>query len=673
MEFNQNQIRYIQETFHQLDTQDGFVALMNKVKQWLWKVSPNKPFVAFELNDLTYYAYQNKYRYQTFTIPKKTGEPRIIYTPVRGLKTIQKCLNALFSAIFTPHKAAHGFVLHKSVVTNAQIHVHQNYVYNIDLKDFFLSIDQARIWACLKNPPFKLPENMANLIAALCCEEIEVERLHEKGVWETLPKRVLPQGAPTSPLLSNVVCQRLDFKLSQLAKKFNLKYSRYADDITFSSMQHVYQAENPFIKRLHEIIQEQHFHINIHKVRLQIKEYHRQEVTGLIVNEKVNIKRTYVKDLRKWLYLWERYGEDKVNALFQVDYVEKKMIIKGKPHFIHVLGGKLEYLKMVLGCQNDRFKLLNERFVKLIEPSETRKVETKPPIKEKNLPKEIDLSKHKPKDVSDFLKLFREEPLKWLTHTFDSAEEIFNLEQKLVEISTTFKQKAQEFTIPSSLYVRINVFIGNDSNQEWYIKNKKYGFNWRSDKIKEWCLKHPTKHPLSDEDFEKAILIFKESIQIRQNLKSFIREIITEKLSSDYSRYTIEYDENLKSADFYTDTEKLRVGLGYIFAAIRQRGFEHTRIKIKWETRRGRRKLSIVHIDSPLTKALNRDMLGGDLLEAEKNFYQICDWSILANRPNGESNKLNILFSVSEDSNTSPQEILITEIEGFTHELIFYI
>lgn len=488
MELNQNQIQHIQKKFHQLETQEELVALMNHVKQWLWKATPNRPFVAFELNDLTFYAYQNKYRYQTFTIPKKSGEMRIIHTPVRGLRAIQKCLNALFTTVFTPHKAAHGFVLHKSVVTNAQIHVHQNYVYNIDLKDFFLSIDQARIWACLKNAPFKLPEKIANLIAALCCEEIEVERLNEQGIWQTLPKRVLPQGVSTSPLLSNVVCQRLDFKLSQLAKRFNLKYSRYADDITFSSMQHVYQAESAFIKSLHEIIKEQHFHINIHKVRLQIKEYHRQEVTGLVVNEKVNIKRDYVKDLRKWLYLWERYGEEKVNTLFQASYISKKILIKGKPNFTNVLGGKLEYLKMVLGSQNDRFKLLNERFVKLIAPSEARKVETKIPIKEKMLTKEIDLSKHKPKDVSNFLKLFREEPLKWLTHTFDSAEEIFDLEQKLVEISTTFKQKAQEFTIPSSLYVRINVFIGNDSKQEWYIKNKRYGFNWRSDKIKQWAI-----------------------------------------------------------------------------------------------------------------------------------------------------------------------------------------
>jgi hypothetical protein len=287
---------------------------------------------------------------------------------------------------------------------------------------------------------------------------------------------------------------------------------------------------------------------------------------------------------------------------------------------------------------------------------------------------EIDLSKHKPKDVSNFLKLFREEPLKWLTHVFDSAAEIFDLEQKLVEISTIFKQKAQDFTIPTLLYRRINAFIGNGDRQKWQVKNTLYDFNWRSDKIKQWCIKHPAQHPLSEEVFEKEILIFKESIQIRNNLETFMRAIITEKLGSDYARYTIEYDQKLKSSDFYTDTEKLRIGLGYLFTAIRQRGFEHTTVKIKWKSQRGIRKLSIIHVHSPLTKALNRDLLGGDLLEAERNFYQICDWSILANRPSNEFNKLNILFSVSDEQPNKPAlETVETEIEGFTHELTFYI
>ena len=158
--------------------------------------------------------------------------------------------------------------------------------------------------------------NLANILASLCCTEMEVERKDiATNKWITEKRNVLPQGAPTSPILSNLVCQRLDFLLSAVAKRFGLNYSRYADDITFSSMHNVYQSDSDFIKELHRIIKDQGFHIKESKTRLQ-KEGYRKEVTGLLVNDKVNVQKRYIKQLRMWLYYWETYGYERAQNYF---------------------------------------------------------------------------------------------------------------------------------------------------------------------------------------------------------------------------------------------------------------------------------------------------------------------------------------------------------------------
>ena len=119
---------------------------------------------------------------------------------------------------------------------------------------------------------------------------------------------VLPQGSPSSPILTNIVCQSLDRKLYRLAKEYKLHYSRYADDITFSGNCNVFQRNGEFLCKLRQIIEQQNFTINEKKTRLQ-KKSQRQEVTGLVVSERVNVPRQYVRSLDNLLYIWERYGE----------------------------------------------------------------------------------------------------------------------------------------------------------------------------------------------------------------------------------------------------------------------------------------------------------------------------------------------------------------------------
>ena len=133
----------------------------------------------------------------------------------------------------------------------------------------------------------------------------QVKEILKDGEFALEKRNVLPQGAPTSPILSNIICERLDLRLNGVAKRFGLKYSRYADDITFSSMHNVFQKNSDFLIEINRIINEQNFIIKHSKTRLQ-KQGYKQEVTGLIVNQKPNVDSRYISELRKWIYLWEK-------------------------------------------------------------------------------------------------------------------------------------------------------------------------------------------------------------------------------------------------------------------------------------------------------------------------------------------------------------------------------
>lgn len=299
----------------------------------------------------------NSKRYHDFYIPKKSGGQRHISAPVNGLKSIQTYLNIIFQAIYEPSQWAMGFAQNRSVVDNAIIHIGQNYIFNLDIKDFFPSISQARIWGRLQVYPFSFNQQLASVIAGLCCMKV---------VTEESEKYILPQGAPTSPLLTNAICDKLDYKLSKLALHYGLRYSRYADDITFSSMHNVYQQDSKFIKSLFHILQEQGFQVNEAKTRLQ-KRGGRQEVTGLLVNEKINVTRRYTEDIRNVLYIWRRYGLTTAYQRFISHYKrEKGHVKKGEPVLENVIAGKLEYLKMVKGQSDSTYLKLKIQYDELM-------------------------------------------------------------------------------------------------------------------------------------------------------------------------------------------------------------------------------------------------------------------------------------------------------------------
>ncbi len=350
-------IEQIRREFAAMQTKNDLVALLTHAK----KIIYGEDCVPVRLKAVTYYANPQfcKNRYCMFTIKKKSGGDRIIHAPVIGLKSILRPLNFILQCMYEPHKAATGFVLNKSITDNAKKHVGHRYVYNMDLKDFFHSFDRNRVKLAFMSEPFNLngdKEPLAFLLASLCTHPFEID-----GEIKT----VLPMGSPTSPTITNIICRKLDRRLMGLAKRFGVTYTRYADDITFSSHRNIFQREK-FKKELKRIIEEdQKLVINPKKTRLQ-KTGYRQEVTGLVVNEKVNVRRRYVKQIRMWLYYWEKYGYVKAENIFRNDYKKDKgHIKKGKPHLKKVLNGKLEFLKMVKGKEDSTYKLLKLRYERL--------------------------------------------------------------------------------------------------------------------------------------------------------------------------------------------------------------------------------------------------------------------------------------------------------------------
>lgn len=335
------------------------------------KIIYNDPTFKYKRATLNYYAYPAhcKNRYNSFSIRKKSGGLRIIHAPQKSLKIFLTCLNELLQRVVEPHYAATGFVPGKSIVDNAQKHIGHHYVYNIDLKDFFHSFDRNRVKMAFMAPPFNFKGDkgsLAFMLASLCTHPFEID-----GEL----KIVLPQGSPTSPTLTNILCKRLDRRLNGLAKRFNVTYTRYADDITFSSDYNFLKAnkgnlafadqKNEFLEEMKRIIDLEGLEINTKKTRLQ-NSLQRQEVTGLTVNKKVNVSRRYVKQLRMWLYYWEKYGFVKAEELFTKDYnIDKGHVKTGTPSMKNVIFGKLEYLKMVKGPDDGTYMKLKERFDKL--------------------------------------------------------------------------------------------------------------------------------------------------------------------------------------------------------------------------------------------------------------------------------------------------------------------
>ncbi|MBD9584669.1 RNA-directed DNA polymerase [Delftia sp. DLF01] len=244
------------------------------------------------------------HHYHSFTLPKKTGGERLISAPMPRLKRAQYWVLDNILAKVPAHDAAHGFLAGRSIVSNATPHAGHDVVINLDVKDFFPSIAFGRIKGVFRHLGYG--EAMATLLALLCSEnraqawQVDGEKLFVGGKAR---ERVLPQGAPTSPMLTNLLCRRLDRRLLGLARQLGFVYTRYADDLTFSASGEAARDNvGRLLGRVRWILRDEGFTPHPDKERV-MRKGRRQEVTGLVVNaDKPGVSRETRRRLRAALH-----------------------------------------------------------------------------------------------------------------------------------------------------------------------------------------------------------------------------------------------------------------------------------------------------------------------------------------------------------------------------------
>jgi retron-type reverse transcriptase len=265
------------------------------------------------VNELRFLAFSRKTstvtHYQRFVLPKKTGGERIISAPMPRLKAAQHwVLNHILQPVEL-HDAAHGFRPQRSIVSNAQPHVASAVVINLDLQDFFPTLSYKRVKGVFKALGYA---EAAATIFGLLCTEPDTERvtLDGKTYYVATSERHLPQGAPTSPALTNILCRRLDKRLVKVTEELGFVYTRYADDLTFSAKQPDDCANlSRLLRRVESIVAHEGFVIHPTKTRVMRSASH-QEVTGIVVNDKPGIDKAALKRFRAVLYQIEKDGPD---------------------------------------------------------------------------------------------------------------------------------------------------------------------------------------------------------------------------------------------------------------------------------------------------------------------------------------------------------------------------
>lgn len=291
---------------------------------------------------LTYVLYVAKVDsfYKIFEIPKKSGETRKICAPTGDLKQIQEKLYSILlhhqqflrkqNNIRT--NISHAFEKGKSIITNGEVHRNKRIVVNIDLQDFFDSFHFGRVCGFFeKNRDFALPHELAIVMAQLTCYQGK-----------------LPQGAPTSPIITNYICQTFDMRIIRIAKKYHLDYTRYADDLSFSTNDKKFIEQwEPFYNELTHEVERAGFKVNTKKTSVQYRDS-RQTVTGLVINKKLSVDHRYYKQVKKNKRLFEGKGchtiEAKTDELLK--WVAENVDRKDSPIVRGQLSGKLKKYKV---------------------------------------------------------------------------------------------------------------------------------------------------------------------------------------------------------------------------------------------------------------------------------------------------------------------------------------
>lgn len=270
--------------------------------------------------------------YVKFQVPKKSGGMRTLSAPHKRLKAVQHWVLANVVNKLPVTEAAHGFVPGRGIVSNATPHVSKDVVVNLDLSDFFPTITYFRVRAVFER--YGYSGGVASVFALLCteCPRATVTYAGTKYEAATGP-RGLPQGAPTSPGLSNQVARKLDKRLLGVAAKLGLTYTRYADDLSFSGGAELTGKIGWLLAKVRNISREEGFQVNEKKTRV-MRRSSAQTVTGVVVNDKPSVSRDELRRLRAILHRAKAEGLDAQNR-------------EGRPNFREWLRGKIAFVSMV--------------------------------------------------------------------------------------------------------------------------------------------------------------------------------------------------------------------------------------------------------------------------------------------------------------------------------------
>jgi retron-type reverse transcriptase len=259
---------------------------------------------------------------------------RELAAPHRDLAAAQRWIFENILQRLPMHAAAHGFVKHRSIRTNAEPHVGRHTVVNCDLKNFFRTITFPRVMGAFRQMGYS--PAVATILALICTESPRrtVEYAGRK-FHVAIGPRTLPQGACTSPAISNLIARRLDSRLTGIAKKLGWQYTRYADDLSFSANADADPAKTVgyLLARIRHIAEDEGFEVNEKKTRV-LKRSTAMAVTGIVVNERPGVRRRERRKLRAILHNARKNGLASQNRT-------------SRPNFESHLRGRIEFVRMV--------------------------------------------------------------------------------------------------------------------------------------------------------------------------------------------------------------------------------------------------------------------------------------------------------------------------------------
>lgn len=246
--------------------------------------------------------------YVRFTIPKRSGGERVISAPMPRLKAAQSWILDHLLDKLPVHDAAHGFRRGRSIVSNARPHVGKDVVVNVDLENFFPTVSYRRVKGLFVHMGYS--EAVATILALLCTEP-EIARTELDGVTYhvALGERFLPQGAPTSPAITNLLCRRLDRRLVAASEKLGFAFTRYADDLSFSASGEAARHIGRLLRQVGWIVDREGFRVHPDKTRV-FRRSRRQEVTGIVVNDRPGVPRSTLRRFRATLFQLEKDGPE---------------------------------------------------------------------------------------------------------------------------------------------------------------------------------------------------------------------------------------------------------------------------------------------------------------------------------------------------------------------------